>query len=341
MATAVEIDGKKPGKVQNRQIIAKTRAVVTKFDPPITWDDLTTDGFSQDLIDRYEVTLRRDGVDIETQSGKGTRYVWPMTKAEAALSGYGFRAKAIIEDLEAGEEDAAVGSVQPEPIIVDFTEITGSIDYSQSGSLGMSRYGTEAQMNASPAKDGDIWINTSYFPTRVYRRVQGAWVYQVAQDIIAGQLIADAVVAGAIDGHTIVGAIIIGGVFRTMDTGQYVELATGSQQHKVRFMSDGIERGNISLIGTGGQMATWADSSWIIGADEYVSIDTIQFHLLNQSVNSPGVVNNDTAGVNLIPEGSAGGHRPATWIPIYLGGSSPANATLVYIPAFKTTTGAA
>lgn len=256
MATFVEVDGKKPGRVQNRQIIAKTRAVVTKFDPPTTWDDLTTEGFSEDLIDRYEVTLRRGGVDLETQTGKGTRYVWPMTKAEAALTGYGFRARAIIEDLEPGVEDAATGSVTPEPITVPFTDITGSIDYSQSGSLGMSRYGTTTQMNASPAKDGDIWINTSFSPTRVYRRVAGSWVYQVSQDIIAGTIIADAVVAGAIDGHSIVGATITGGTIRTGTSGNYIEMTAGLQD-RIRFHSD--------ILAIGGALVSDGTSLSIFG----------------------------------------------------------------------------
>lgn len=255
MAIAAEVDGKKPGKVQNRQIIAKTRAVVTKFDPPTTWDDLTTDGFSQDLIDRYEVTLRRAGVDLETQSGKGTRYVWPMTKAEAALTGYGFRAKAIIEDLEAGDEDVAVGSVTPEPIVIGSAEIEdGAITYAKIVTqIGSIRIGTTAP---SPAKSGDVWYDTNFSPPRLKRYTGSVWEELIkGPDIAASSIAADrlsvanlsAISAnlGTINAGSITGVSITGATIRTASSGVFIELS-GTTSDTAKWFSGSTELGRVS-----------------------------------------------------------------------------------------------
>jgi hypothetical protein len=225
-----------PGKVSGIQTIPKTRGVVSRWTEPSAWSDGSTDDWTEDAVQRYDVELWRAGAKVDDARVKGNRKFWPMTKAEAQLTGYSTKVFAVGVDGDATDADPPAGSATPEDITLG--NIDGTVSKAQMGTLGISRYGTTTQMNAASAVDGDIWINTSFSPTRIYRRVAGAWVYQMHGNVLqAGTVIADAVVAGAIDGHTITGVVITAATFRTAPSGNRVEM-TNTAFDRIRFWND-------------------------------------------------------------------------------------------------------
>ena len=211
MSADVEVDGLRPGKVRNKTTTAKKFAVIVDWDPPNAWEDLSTSGFDlATAVSHYEVDLVSGG-SVVAQDLHVVRTKVRFDR-DVGSGPYSSKVRVIGHDMEFATEDAASGSATPEG--VSFGETTGAITKTQMGTLGISRYGTTTQMNAAVAVDGDIWINTSFTPKRVYRYEAGAWQYAVdGAVLVAGTVIADAVVAGAIDGHTITGAI-----FRTANS---------------------------------------------------------------------------------------------------------------------------
>ena len=220
MTVEAEVITKIPGRVRNRSVVGRTRSVVVKFDAPNAWSDGTTDDWSVDEVAHYEIDLLRNGVLFEQDlQVKSLRKSFPIAKADS-WGNWSARIRAIGRDEQYATEDAATGAAVPENAGAEsFSELSGSISVPQMGTLGISRYGSDSAMWAATAKDGDIWINTSYSPSRVYRRVGGTWTYGTQITEVFGTIIADAVIAGAIDGHTINGVYITGGRLATANNG--------------------------------------------------------------------------------------------------------------------------
>jgi hypothetical protein len=227
-----------PGKPTGIQTIAKTRGVVSRWTEPVAWSDGTTDDFTEDAVQRYDVELWRAGAKVDDARVKGNRKFWPMTKAEALLTGYSTKVAAVGVDGDAVTADPPAGSATPEDVTLG--NIDGTITKPQMGTLGISRFGSTASMNAASAVDSDIWINTSFSPTRVYRRVSGAWVYEIKGDVLqAGTVIADGIVAGAIDGETITGVTITAALFRTDVTGaDRIQMGEASFRERIRWYNE-------------------------------------------------------------------------------------------------------
>jgi hypothetical protein len=250
---------RKPNKVTNRRADPAAQAVRTSFDWPTAWDN--GDPFDSSDVDTVTVTLKRSPtgntgtfVDVDTIESKSRKNTFHLTKSQFdSWKTHKFKIAVDINpvdgdpvvDLQADFESGVQAS--PEAAgVSDFSELTGSVDYTDLGStLGISRMGTTTQMNAASAKDGDIWINTSFSPTRVYRRVSGAWVYQLHGDVLqVGTVVADGIVAGAIDGEVITGATV-----QTAAAGSRVVLDGAGAQDSVQFFSGATLKGSIKWNG--------------------------------------------------------------------------------------------
>ena len=230
------ITGKKPGKVTGKQVVTKTRAVVVKYTAPTVWSDATA--MDPEDIDHFKIVLKNNGGStVETDNlHKGLYKTFHFTKAEMNALNTPLHADVTAIGVD-GEDDGVDGiASSATPTEIAISDLTGSITYAQSGTLGVSRYGTTTTMNAASAKEGDIWLNTSYSPVRIYRYLSGAWAaHTLDTTLLAGTVIANSVVAGAIDGHdingvnitgsVISGATITGGTFRTATSGARVALS--------------------------------------------------------------------------------------------------------------------
>lgn len=122
-----------PGKVPaaSREVIPKTRSVVVKWEPPTAWADGSTEGWDESEVQHYEVSLKRTAsgggvtwIDDSLNKPyiiKGTRAVFPLTKAEAESTTAGFpkfaaRIKAIGWDNLGDTPDTETGDATPETI---------------------------------------------------------------------------------------------------------------------------------------------------------------------------------------------------------------------------------
>ena len=116
--------GRAPGKPTSIKVIPKPRAVVAKWVWPIVWNDGSAVGFSKSEVAYFVATLKRNGVVQTDPDGspivittKANRAAFPMTKAEANLTGY-------YVDVESlGWDDSTSGS-QVADNTADPTDIT-------------------------------------------------------------------------------------------------------------------------------------------------------------------------------------------------------------------------
>lgn len=81
---------RKPGKVQNKQVIKRTHGITVKWDPPAGWLPGTVP-FGTEAVDftrlevaEYEVTLKKDGVVWDTIRTKSNRVHFAMEKSDMA-----------------------------------------------------------------------------------------------------------------------------------------------------------------------------------------------------------------------------------------------------------------
>lgn len=122
-----------PGKVPaaSREIIAKSRAVVVRWDPPTSWSDGSTEGWDASEVQHYAVSLKRTAAGggvtwVDDSLNKpyivrGTRAVFPLTKDEAESSTPGFpkfaaKIKAVGWDNDSVDADTETGAATPEAI---------------------------------------------------------------------------------------------------------------------------------------------------------------------------------------------------------------------------------
>lgn len=325
MSANVEVDGLRPGKVRNKTTVAKKFAVVVDFDPPNAWEDgtlftATGDNVSS-AVSHYEVDLLDSANNLVAQELHVLRTKVRFDR-DVGTGPFKSRVRAIGHDLEYQTEDAASGAASPEGIA--FSEVTGTVTKPQMGQLGISRYGSTAAMNAAAAVDGDIWINTDYSPSRPYRRVAGAWVYQVSGDVLqVGTVIADGVVAGAIDGHTINGVLITGSTFRTATTGTRIEITSGNVM-TFYTASGPIAQFNASVLNLNVGSDT-PGATFVVGLPFKLE-KSLTFTDVTQTTNTPGVV----LGTAEALPGSSGNIKPFQWLKI----TNPGGST-VWIPCFK------
>lgn len=231
-----------PGKVASVTTKSDHKAVIVKWTPPTTWSDGSSTDFSVRDIDHYEVDLYTSTGTLVNQHlhvlHTQTRFRFDSSGADLdTTKTYKAKVRAIGKLGDYQTEDAAAGTASPTLIVLgsdtsgDISDLPGSITKSQAGSLGVSRYGTYAAMNAASAVAGDIWIattrpdGTTYaslgLPSHPYRYSGSAWTdSQDGAVLQAGTVIADAVVAGAIDGMIITGATV-----QTASSGQRIVMS--------------------------------------------------------------------------------------------------------------------
>lgn len=252
---------RKPNKVSGRSIVSKTRGLKCKWTPPTTWSDGTSAGFSPSEIAYNVVTLRRAGADVETVrvgGGETDFCFFPMTKAEAALTGYSFSVTTYGWDEDFATPDAATGSATPEGLGVGSSDIDdGAITYPKFGSSVAGIVFTSSTttprtldgrttetLNTPPThptggsfKAGDVCYNSA--DKKLYR-FDGTWWRRAADggDFTAGSIVADDVTAGTFRGLT-----FIGGVFKSAETGKRVEISNSASE-EINWYND---LGNLGL----------------------------------------------------------------------------------------------
>lgn len=229
---------KKPGKVTGKQVSTKTRAVRVSYTPPTTWSDGTIDGFSLEEVDHYIVVLKgNNGIEITRDSHfRGTQKTFHFTKAEMNALSLPLSADVYAVGIDGDNDGADGGASSASPSEIDAGDLTGSVSYTQMGTLGVSRYGTTAQMNAASAKNGDIWINTSYSPPRVFRYEGGVWNAAIDGSIlVAGTVIADAIVAGALDAYVLNAVTIYAANFYTATSQGQAGMAIRSNNQDIEW----------------------------------------------------------------------------------------------------------
>ena len=243
------------------------RGVLISITPPLAWADGGDAEFDVDAL-RYKVTLLQAGDVFDViEDGKGTRFQFLMSKAEAAVGAY----YATVEAF--GPDGTSTGvcttnTTTPEGIVAEGID-DNSIDYPKFvASLGGLHW-----MNVAPSTDGsgihyvpgtaagaptlkkagDACYNA--YDAKMYRYDGINWITALdGQDVLANSITANKlfvnsleaitailgnVTAGSLTSVSINSSTITGGVFRTAASGQRLEI-------------------NPSLRGTD---LTWFDSS--------------------------------------------------------------------------------
>ena len=265
---------KKPGKVRNRTVAGRTRAVVVKFDPPNTWDDLTTDGWDATEVAHYEVSVYRNGsfYDQDLQV-KSLRKSFPIPKADAN-GNWSAIVNAVGHEGESTTPDAATGSAVPEAAGAEtFSELGGTL---LSGHLpaiidaskfvtGVRPHHYGANPPANPI-DGDVWFDSNvgkvkkYYSsartfynntTGTYQSTGTGWIVAAdGNDVFAGSVVAD-----VIRGSYIYGLVIEAGSF----TGGAITL-TGSGSI-FRTGPSNVDGWRIEISNTSAERLSWIQRS--------------------------------------------------------------------------------
>lgn len=271
--TSATVGSRKPGKPTNVQTIPKTRGIKGKATPPTAWSDGSTDDWDESEVDTNLWVLKRNGVEVDRVENKAWAVWFPMTKAEAALTGYKVEVESLGHDRDSDGAATDPGLAQtPEALQVGSADIdTGAITYKHySSSLpGMAAgfYGSPSTtgspgppstlrsflpggpttIDGVAVKTGDQILNLSESPPRLYKYEGSTW-YRATEgnDLTAGSLTADKITAG-----TFQGLAFIGGDFYSASGSDYVSM-TNALGAAVSWTRGGGNRGRITGHDTDG-----------------------------------------------------------------------------------------
>lgn len=263
MPIEAAVGARVPGKPTNVRTFSKTRGVKAKWGAPTSWLDLTTEDWDETEVESYNCVLFRSGVGevdrVERIKGRSTFF--PMTKAEAQLSGYYVEVEAIGHDQDAsGLQTTIDAALTPEQIVIGNADLdSGAVDYrTLAGTIGGTRFGYYSSVGTSAnrryittgaptGKSGDALFNT--YDNRMYKweASNGYW-WQIADgtEMTVGSITADVVRTGALESYTvnafyINGGTITGTLFRTQAQGTRAEMGGSSYPDRVAiFNSSGL-----------------------------------------------------------------------------------------------------